>query len=174
MTKKTRRKKGAASGPKGATFERAVARLFTDRFGAEFRRVPRSGAFTGGRNRQINETLGDDAKNVLSGDIFGPMDFKFSVECKNYQDEPKFHHIMAGESRMLNRWLEQADDDAEFADKIPLLLFKITRVGEYACIHEDIEDFDYEHYPHIRYNDRVILTLDNFLNALGDSYIPEN
>lgn len=158
---------------KGNTFERHIAKTFSQHFSDDFRRVPQSGALVGGTNRFGAQTLREDAKEILAGDIIVPQWFKFIVECKHYKDEPKFHSILQGSSLTLDRWIEQANGDAVFANKLPLVVFKVTRVGEFACFDAGLQDVEYKSYPYMVYKGKVILELSKFLISLGNSYYKE-
>lgn len=158
---------------KGNSFERAIAKLFTARFGIHFKRTPSSGAFVGGSNREKNQDLVEGAKMALSGDVsaMGDDSFAFSVELKSYSDEPKFHQIIQGESKILDKWLEQAEGDAAFVGKAPLLVFKLSRKGEYAVFNQDLPDINLDGVSYISYKNKYIVELDNFLHqVLGQSY----
>lgn len=155
---------------KGNAFERSIAKMFGKHFSDDFRRVPQSGALVGGSNRFGAQTLREDAKEILAGDIIVPDWFPFICECKHYKDEPKFHAILQGKSLTLDRWIEQANGDAEFANKYPLVIFKVTRVGEFACFDESLPDIEYKHLPYMAYKGKIILDLSKFLNSLGKSY----
>lgn len=159
----------------GNAYERAVAKRFSIVFEGQFKRTPSSGALVGGSNRQKADGLRSDAKEILASDVIAPEAFPFSVECKSYADEPKFHHLIQGESRTLNKWIEQVDADARFANKRPLIVFKINRKGEYVCFDRDIPDINLEEVPYIVYRHKIIVSLDNFLGkVLGNSYFLGN
>src|SRR4030066_1507325 len=105
---------------KGNAFERYISNLFQERYGDVWKRTPQSGAITGGFNRAANLNLRQDAKEILSSDIIAPTWFEYALECKAYNDEPKFHSLLNGDSKKLDEWISQADSDAKFSNKKPL------------------------------------------------------
>lgn len=157
---------------KGNSFERSIAKRLGAHFGIHFKRTPSSGAHVGGSNRAKNTDLTDGAKLALAGDIMvGDDNFKFSLELKAYNDDPKFHQIVHGDCKVLDGWIAQSDSDAAFVNKFPLLIFKINRKGEYAVFDRTLEDINLESVPHICYKSKYIVTLDGFLHkVLGPSY----
>ena len=118
---------------KGNTWEREIANLFSEQFNDTFKRVPQSGALVGGFNRKvINEGLRSDAVEILAGDVITPKGFPFSLECKFYKDFA-FHQLLSSENKVLDGWIEQAEDDAKVSNKEFLLLMKFNRKGSYVC-----------------------------------------
>ena len=139
-----------------------IAKRLSAEFNAEFRRVPNSGAFTGGMNRAKVASLRADAQEILSGDLIGPKGFPFLLECKHYANDPAFHKILQGADPTLDRWIAQNDGDAEFVEKESLIIFKINRKGEYAVINEDSNFLllNHEsHGPYLRYKGKLIVSL---------------
>jgi hypothetical protein len=157
MAKKSK-KKGAAPKPKGSTWERMVAQKLTDRTGLEFRRVPGSGAWMGGQNREKNINVLSGAQEALSGDIMGPDGWPFSIECKNTAAFPRFHLMLENQDVQIDGFLLEAMTDAYHVKKIPLLALKRTRRGEFMMIPRYLAlkavEFDLpppESYPHMTY-----------------------
>lgn len=123
---------------KGNSYERRIANLFADEFDDTFRRVPMSGAFTGGINIHRVQGLREDVKEGLTGDIISPKWFPASVEVKAYADEPKFHHVLQGKSKKLDEWIEQCCTELATTKKdFFLLIFKINRKGEFVLFSSD-------------------------------------
>lgn len=119
---------------KGNNYERRIANLFAEEFNDNFRRVPMSGAFTGGINIHRTVGLREDVKEGLTGDIISPKWFPASVEAKAYADEPKFHHIVQGKSKKFDEWIDQCEIELATTKKsFFLLIFKINRKGEFVC-----------------------------------------
>jgi len=124
---------------KGNKWELDISHLFSEHFKDEFRRVPQSGAVFGGCNRVRATGVRQDAQEILSGDVIVPEWFEFSIECKSYKDL-ELHQIYTGKCARLDGWIEQGENDAEFAKKKMLLLIKLVRKGTFACVGRGIID----------------------------------
>ncbi len=164
------KKKRVNSKKKGNREELKISHELSDIFGFTFRRVPSSGAFTGGMNRNKYEFT-EAAKNTLTGDIICPEWFKISLEIKNYFDTPKIHNIIINGDITLDKWIEQAKADAKFVSKKWLLLFNVTEIRKsYACMDRDTLYQDIEKYSlktpdkFIIYNSNIILSKDLFFS----------
>ncbi len=121
---------------KGNGWEREIANLFSENFNDTFKRVPQSGALVGGVNRKIvNDGLRSDAVEILAGDVITPKDFPFSLECKSYKDF-EFHQVVSGCNKTLDKWIEQAQSDADVSKKQFLILMKFNRKGQYVCSYD--------------------------------------
>jgi len=108
---------------KGNNGELQLVHILEKRFGkGKFKRTPSSGAFTGGKNREGSENLSYEAKVVLASDIIVPMEFKFIIEHKFYNNI-SFWELFSDKSNW-NQWVKQASDDAEFVNKEPLIIAK--------------------------------------------------
>jgi hypothetical protein len=120
---------------KGNAYERSIANLFSEEFDDNFKRVPMSGAFTGGVNIYRVQGLREDVKEGMTGDIICPKWWPATVECKHYGDEPKFHQVLEGKSKKMDEWLQQCRQEWETTTKdFYLLIFKINRKGEYVTV----------------------------------------
>jgi hypothetical protein len=117
-----------ASKAKGKTFERKIADFLSEKYGQKFIRVPNSGAFFGGTNSALRADYPARLKSNLAGDLICPPDFIFVVECKTRKDSASdLVQILAkGESKELDSWLEQVENDAKTVNKQPLLIFKLS------------------------------------------------
>lgn len=132
------KKKKVNSKKKGNREELKIVNELSQMFNDTFRRVPSSGAFTGGFNRQKYEFT-ESAKQVLTGDVITPDWFFFSLEIKNYADSPKMHNLLGerGDPN-LDKWIDQAKGDAAYVKRQWLLIFNITDIRKtFVCI--DIE-----------------------------------
>ena len=112
---------------KGNRGERELAQILSARFGLPFARV---GVASGARVK--NTRLPDDAINVMTGDIIVPAGFRFSVECKSVNKNVD----LLDQSALLDKFLQQAADDAESIGAIPLLCWKRHRKGWIAVLPE--------------------------------------
>ncbi len=147
---KKKRKKGVASKPKGSSWELKVASQLTEKSGKEFRRVPLSGAWMGGMNQAKNAQVHSGLKEGLTGDIIGPDNWPFSMECKNTASYPRFHMMVAGADAQIDKWIEEAFFDSVNVNKFPVLPLKRTFRGEFVLIPAGIR--------------RAYYTEDNFLD----------
>jgi hypothetical protein len=163
-------KKRVNSKAKGNRWELELSKILSDAFGGEFRRVPQSGGFMGGFNRSRNENIRADAKEILSGDLIAPQGFFFVVEAKHHKDEPKFHQILAGESKKLDEWIRQSEEEAKASMKEPMIVFKVDRQGAFAVLNNNVTCVDYKDRPHLHYKGKVVITLEDFC-SLGDKAV---
>lgn len=116
---------------KGKRGEGELVKILNDNFGdGRFRRVPFSGAMTGGINRESNKNI--DFKEALTADIITPANFKFVIEHKFYA-EANFWDLFSEKSNW-NEWLKQVEGDAEFVSKTPLLVIKYNRHKRIALV----------------------------------------
>lgn len=112
---------------KGNSFERQLAEHLTKIFGLNFRRVPNSGAMTGGYNARVTSTLTSAQQLLLVGDLIPPEELgKFSWECKFYKDLP--FHTLLSENAMLDKWILQA----QCPDRFWFLCFKLNNKGAFV------------------------------------------
>jgi hypothetical protein len=131
---KKKRKKGVASKPKGSGWELEVAKDLTEKTGREFRRVPLSGAWMGGRNQAKNAGVLSGAQEGLTGDIIGPDNWPFSMECKNTAAYPRLHLMLLQNDQEVDKWIEEAHFDAVNVNKVPVLPLKRTYRGEFILV----------------------------------------
>jgi Holliday junction resolvase len=154
---------------KGKCWERDFSKILGETFGGEFRRVPQSGAFFGGQNRSRAVGVREDAKEILSGDIIVPQNFPFSIECKSYK-ELDFHRIIRGESKQLDGWIEQAEDDAKFSNKKMLLAIKIKNKGEFICLNcSEVVDLLVDNFMVYKKN-YILIDMKTALQLLASKY----
>jgi len=119
------RKKGINSKQKGNSFERIIAKVFSERFNRSFARTVSSGAYTGGKNVKNAEVLSEEQLLIFASDIRCPKDFAFSIECKSYK-ALDFYDLF-NESSNLFSWYEQSERDAKLLNKEPLLIVKTNQ-----------------------------------------------
>jgi hypothetical protein len=123
---------------KGNTFERKISKLLSETFKARtgletaFRRNIDSGSFFGGSNQR--RTITHDTSKACFGDIVTPDDFIFTLECKHYATPPSFASILKQECATLDKWIEQAKQDAESAGKTMMIIAKFNNVPEMVVI----------------------------------------
>ena len=118
---------------KGNAFERDVAKHLSEVFGANFTRVPTSGAMTGGLNADILERLSESQKLLLEGDLIPPDELKrMKFECKSLKTL-SFSKLFT-ENKMMDSWIEQARS----REKVWFLVFKINNKGKYVCFTRNV------------------------------------
>jgi len=127
---------GASSKDKGNAWELEVAKFLEEHFEGKFSRVPRSGAMFGGENAENAEGERQDVVEILTGDIITPKEFPFTIEAKHYEDF-KFSHLLQGENKLLDGWIESSEKDAELAKRLPMIMAKFSYIGSYVV-------FDYK------------------------------
>ena len=120
---------------KGATWERDVAKHLSEIYDESFIRVPHSGAYIGGSNKARKEYLHEGVIRTFKGDIIpGPSMPYLNVECKAYKDFP-FHHLLTGDVKLLDEWINQVLDSADEHD-FNMLIMKFNRKGKYVAIED--------------------------------------
>ena len=109
---------------KGGVYEAKIAKLLTNEFGVEFRRVPLSGSI-----------------DYLKGDVWTPHDtawWPYAVECKHYKDIQWNNLLTSRTTDMLQFW-RQTIREAEVMKKKPLLIFRWNRSKDFAAFDDDLE-----------------------------------
>ena len=162
---------------KGNRWELQLTKILGEIFGDEFRRVPMSGAFCGGINRFRNQSVNQDAKNALTGDLIVPTWFPFSVEAKNYEDSPKMHNLLSIGDKDLDKWIEQAKEESKMSKRDWIVIFNITsKRRSFVAV-------DYKKFLEVTksslsssivYKDTIIFDMEDFLNKMAIYYFPEN
>lgn len=112
---------------KGSGFELKIAKMLTKWSGSEFHRTPASGAL-----HWKND------KRVVS-DIVPPqeLDWPFSIECKKVEYSWDFSNIIKGTSTFWEHW-NQANDDANREEMIPMLVFSKNYRDTYVALQVDV------------------------------------
>jgi hypothetical protein len=148
---------------KGNTFERKMAKELSERFAehtgktASFRRNIDSGSFFGGTNQKRMED--HDLDKAEFGDVVCPTSFRFSLECKHYKTAPTFSQMLSGSCKLLDEWIEKAEQDAENSGRLPCIIMKFNNVRESVMVKELPPGIK----PVMLYGDYVIITLAEFL-----------
>lgn len=118
---------------KGNRGENELVKILCENFGSgKFKRTPSSGAYTGGLNREKSENLPWEAKITLASDVITPSNFNFIIEHKFYESI-NFWNLFAEKPQWLE-WIEQAEGDAAFINKEPLIIIKYNRHNRIAII----------------------------------------
>lgn len=109
---------------KGSAFEAKIAKLFTEEFGKDFKRVPLSGAL-----------------EWMKGDIICIQDtawFPYTIECKHYK-EINWNNLLTAKSAEMYKFWEQTLREADVMKKKPLLIFRWDRSKDYVAFDDDLE-----------------------------------
>ena len=154
-----RSKAGKKAKRKGGTFERRMAKVFSDFWGTKFHRTPSSGG----------SMLKGDYN--MAGDLCtSDTDWKFHVEGKNQEAFSGFHTMLVSEKSIVWKWWEQATSECS-ADQIPLLIFTKNRIPIFCMVPEHFwGSVDWkssvllESNSYVRIRDVVVITLNRFLS----------
>lgn len=118
---------------KGNRGENQLVHILCEHFGdGKFKRTPSSGAYTGGQNRELAKNLPWEAKITLASDIITPSNFNFILEHKFYA-AMNFWSLFSDKSKW-GEWIEQAEGDAAFVNKEPMIVVKYDRHDRIALI----------------------------------------
>lgn len=153
-----KKRKRINSRTKGSTFERRVCEILNQRFGVEdFCRSPGSGAFAS------THKLPSHLK--IYGDIITPAEFNFTIECKKGYNKEALGSFFSPSSN-LRKFLKQAEKDADFADRLPMIIFKQDRNKTITILKlsEVYKFLEYELDTYLKYKDWLIVELDEVLN----------
>ena len=154
---------------KGNAFERKIAKLLSERFAektgieASLRRNADSGSFFGGKNKARVGVY--DTEKATMGDLICPSAFRFTIECKHYKEPPSFLSMLKQDNKTFDKWLEQAEQDAESAGKLSLIIAKFNNVPEMVLIRSSL----YPQEFNLQYKGFAIVLLEDFL-SLGDDF----
>lgn len=139
-----------ASKQKGNTFERKIAKLFSDKFNHmfegkdAFRRNLTSGGYFGGSNANRKDSIIAD-HHIDVGDIMTPPNFKYTLECKFYKTPPTFNSLIKGNA-IIDKWLEQAKLQSEVANKPFMIIAKWNDVQEVCIFETNLKGIPYKEY----------------------------
>jgi hypothetical protein len=122
---------------KGNRAERQVADLLTRATSLNWSRVPNSGAFIGGSNVSRINSLSANQILLAKGDLIPPDEYaNVYIEVKSRNGFP-YHQLFAN-SKELDSWLNQCYDNYfEVRAKLLLIVFKITRQGQFVVFKKD-------------------------------------
>lgn len=106
---------------KGNRTELELSKILNKRFGSGFSRSIGSG------NRWSQANLPEHAKDVFSGDLVSPKEFKFVLESKGGYEDIDLNSIFIRGNKELDKFLSQATKDAKRCKKKPMLCWKKKR-----------------------------------------------
>lgn len=147
ITKKSRSEIGKMSKRKGKTGEKNIVNFLKDLTNLSWVRVPNSGSFTGGKNRERAKYLTEDQLSAMLSDIFPPNElfYKFIIESKFYKNFSFAKIIKKKEfNKKLDRWCKELLYDCitylmyskSSKPIIPLLWIRINNEGDWLLINE--------------------------------------
>lgn len=127
---------------KGNTYERAIAKIFTQTYypdgDGEFRRVPLSGGWD---KRMVPGDL--VALRYVNTEGVGMViddSFPLSIECKTWKGE-NVKHFFSGlysNETILFDWIRQATEDCEPSKKMPVVVFKLLRTENILLMESNV------------------------------------
>jgi len=116
---------GKKSKDKGRRHENHCCKVLGEWWwGKRFRRTPLSGGW---------DKVAHDQERIAFGDIHTPPDFPWSVECK-HDESWTFEGLLCDKCVKFEHWWKQCYDDAEAANKQPLLIFTKNYVPDFAAV----------------------------------------
>lgn len=105
---------------KGNRGELLVCKMFNERFGGGFNRVPNSGAYGSTHNLSKAMTVS------MAGDLICPENFRFCVECKTGYDLDLQDLFVLNKSMWFS-FLDQVMKDSERSGLQPMVIYKKDR-----------------------------------------------
>ena len=162
--KNKKNKKKVNGKNKGSRVERELSKILNKRFNCEdFSRSLGSGHRWG----QVNH-LPKHARDVFSGDLIVPENFKFCLESKGGYDGIDLNSVFIRGNSELDEFLDQVTKDAQRCNRKPMLCWKRTRKPWLVFVRAtDVKDFNFKYTLH--YQDWIGIALDNLLE-LDDSF----
>lgn len=141
----------------GNAWERDVCKIMESVFKLSFKRVPTSGAMTGGINAKILEMLSETQKNLLKGDIIPPDEMpKLLIECKKRKTF-SFSSLFS-QNKELEGWIDQNND---VLDKLPecidLIILKVNNKGHYILYNDILPLKSQTNILTYQYNEKVYI-----------------
>ena len=133
LQKKQSKKKKKDSKDMGTRGERDLILSFAARFPDKpFYRVVGSG----NRWAQVKD-LGHN-KEVFTGDIVPPPDFKFTIECKYGYENIELMSIFSDGHKMVEEWIKQSQKQADSIGKQPLLCWRKPHFSWLAFLPKEV------------------------------------
>lgn len=151
---------------KGSRVERELSKILNKRFNCEdFSRSVGSGNRWG----QVDH-LPKHARDVFSGDLIVPENFKFCLESKGGYDGIDLNSVFVHGCSELDNFLEQATNDAVRCNRKPMLCWKRTRKPWLAFVKStELDGYNFKYSIH--YRDWVGISLDALLELKDEFFI---
>ena len=125
-----KRQKKVDGKKKGNRTELELTKILNKRFGDGFSRSVGSGNRWG----QVDH-LPKHAREVFSGDLVVPKNFKFVIESKGGYDGIDLHSVFVRGNSELDNFLDQVTKDGKRCGRKPMLCWKKTRKPWLAFVH---------------------------------------
>lgn len=152
---------------KGNKFENEIVKVLNEACNTEeFCSTPGSGARMGLTNWGKNFGLSDNVKRTLGSDIITPEYFKFSIECKNYKNNPNYAKIIKSSDTVLDGWLGECIYDAINLNLHALLFFKTNYRGVYFALPDYFQNYINTKYL-LLYGPVIISGIEIFTNNIS-------
>ena len=146
---------------KGKTFEREVCKILKKFFNLNFERVPASGAFTGGINKNVLERLTESQILLSEGDIIVPEELThIKIECKSYK-QFSWNACIHGEYALIDKWIEQAKEGS--TNRHWFLIFKINNQGRFIVFDQKLFDVCQKPKNMLFYKNYIVTELESFV-----------
>lgn len=153
---------------KGSSFEREMAEHLSKVFGLSFRRIPSSGAITGGKNEHVLKTISKEQSMSLEGDIMVPIELShLKFECKFYK-EFSFTALFE-ENKQLDGWIKQSRTGSK--NKIEIIALKVNRLGVFIVVDKSMETEVLLPVNKMSYNNVYIFKMGNFFEDNKDNIL---
>jgi hypothetical protein len=108
-------------------------------------------------------------------DIITPSNFNFVIEHKFYADV-SFWELFSEKSNW-NQWIQQVGDDAQFVDKLPLLVIKYNRHERIALVPfhyiQKYSPDNIKELSHFIWKDFSVVELSQIINLPDDFWFSE-
>ena len=158
------KKKKVNGKKKGSRVERELTKLLNNRFSCEdFSRSVGSGNRWG----QVNQ-LPTHARDVFSGDLIVPSNFKFCIESKGGYDGIDLNSVFTHGSSELDVFLEQAEIDSSRCNRKPMMCWKRTRKPWLVFVKSsELEGVEFKYS--IRYGEWTGVSLESLME-MEDSF----
>jgi len=151
---KPKRKKKVDSSKKGKRSERALVKLFVERFGEGFSRTIGSG----NRFGQVSY-LPKHAQDTFTGDIVTPEGFKFVIESKKGYNDIDLYSALSEGNAQIDEFIEQVLLESKRCSRKPMIIWKKDYKSWMCFIRtEDLPHFNWK-YRFI-YRDWSLIALD--------------
>jgi hypothetical protein len=160
--KKTNKK--INSKKKGNRVELELTKILNNRFESGFSRSVGSG------NRwSQTQNLSENAKQIYSGDLVVPENFKFVIECKGGYDGIDLNSIFIHGNSEIDSFLDQVTLDSERCKRKPLLCWKQTRRPWLAFVLT--KDLNHNFKYKLNYDKWSCIALEHLLALKNDFFL---
>lgn len=173
------KKKKIKSGKKGKRVELEIVKDLNERFHKVLVANPDLGKFSrsvGSGNRWgQNVYLSKKAKDIYSGDLTCPDNFKFVVESKGGYNDIDLCSAFDNGVKDIDNFLKQVTDDSERTGRKPLLFWKKDRKPRLAFLKKtDIDENALSTQYKMYYKDWIVINYKVLMNLPDDYFFDLN